>query len=178
VARARALPDKPCSKTVTIALKTTSKAFCALLLLRATSLGGVPIGEKFSDRMRTSLHQEIDFKAGAQRVYDALLDSKQFSALSGEPAQIDQKDRGVFSMFAGKIVGRHVELIAKRRIVQAWRPASWDPSAYSIVKFESKEHGGRTMRFPDHAGFRGGGFEHLNPVWRMSCWDPLEKFLA
>jgi uncharacterized protein YndB with AHSA1/START domain len=178
VARARALSDKPCSKTVTIALKTTSKAFCALLLLRATSLGRVPIGEKFSDRMRTSLHQEIDFKAGAQRVYDALLDSKQFGALSGEPAQIDHKDGGVFSMFGGKIVGRHVELIANQRIVQAWRPANWDPGAYSSVKFELKEQGGRTMRVLDHTGFPEGGFEHLNPRWKMRYWDPLERSLA
>jgi activator of HSP90 ATPase len=128
--------------------------------------------------MRTSLQQEIDFKAGAQRVYDALLDSKQFSALSGEPAQIDHKDGGVFSMFGGKIVGRNVELIANQRIVQAWRPANWDPGAYSIVKFELKEQGGRTMRVLDHAGFPKGGFEHLNPRWKMRYWDPLERFLA
>jgi activator of HSP90 ATPase len=153
---ARALPDKPCSKTLTIVLKTTSKAFCALLLLRATSLGRVTIGQKFSDRMRTSLYQEIDFKAGAQRVDDALLDSKQFSALSGEPGQIDHKDNGVFSMFGGKIVGRNVVLIANQRIVQAWRPANWDPGAYSIVKFELKEQRGRTMRVLDHAGFPEG----------------------
>src|SRR5438309_1234443 len=35
------------------------------------------------------IHQEIDFKASPQRIYEALLDAKQFAAFSGRPAEIN-----------------------------------------------------------------------------------------
>ncbi len=35
--------------------------------------------------MSTTIHQEIDFAVSPQRIYDALLDSKQFSEFSGAP---------------------------------------------------------------------------------------------
>jgi activator of HSP90 ATPase len=39
------------------------------------------------------------FEASPQRIYEALLDSKQFAAFSGMPAEIDAKAGGAFSMF-------------------------------------------------------------------------------
>jgi activator of HSP90 ATPase len=128
--------------------------------------------------MRTSLHQEIVFKTSPQRIYEALLDSKQFSTFSGEPAQIDRQAGGAVSMFGGKIVGRIVELVPDARIVQAWRPGNWQPGVYSMVKFELKKHGPGTRVVLDHTGFPEGGYEHLNEGWKMRYWDPLEKFLA
>ena len=130
------------------------------------------------ERLRTSLHQEVDFKTSSQRIYEALLDSKQFSAFSGEPAQIDRRAGGAFSMFAGKIIGRNIELIRGERIVQAWRPVSWDAGVYSIVKFELKKRATETRVLLDHTGFPEGAFDHLNAGWRMRYWDPLEKFIA
>ena len=47
----------------------------------------------------TYLHQEIDIKANRQRIYDALLDSKQFTAFSGAPAEINREAGGTFSLF-------------------------------------------------------------------------------
>jgi activator of HSP90 ATPase len=133
---------------------------------------------KGAERMLTSLHQEIDFKGSPQRIYAALLDSKQFSSFSGEPAQIDRSEGGAFSMFGGKIVGRNVELITNQRIVQAWRPASWDPGVYSVVKFELAARGADSRVLLDHTGFPQGEYAHLNPGWKLRYWDPLQRFLA
>jgi activator of HSP90 ATPase len=72
-----------------------------------------------SDATRTSLHQEIDLHGSPQRIYEALLDSKQFSAFSGEPARIGREEGSAFSMFGGVIVGRNIELLPGQRIVQA-----------------------------------------------------------
>jgi activator of HSP90 ATPase len=131
-----------------------------------------------ADKARTFLQQEVDFKASPQRIYEALLDSKQFSAFSGEPAEISREAGGAFSMFGGKIVGRNVELLPNERIVQAWRPASWDPGVYSIVKFELQKKGSQTKIVLDHTGFPEGDFGHLDPGWKLRYWEPLEKFLA
>ena len=126
----------------------------------------------------TYLHQEIDIKASAQRIYEALLDSKQFAAFTGMPAEIDPKTGGALSMFSGLIVGRNVELVPNQRIVQAWRPASWDPDIYSIVKFELKGQASKTTVVLDHTGFPEGNFRHLDSGWYARYWEPLKKFLA
>ncbi len=126
----------------------------------------------------TSLHQEVDFKASPQRIYEALLDSKQFAAFSGMPAEIDANAGGAFSMFTGMIVGRNIELVPNQRIVQAWRPANWEPGIYSIVKFELKPQGSGTMVVLDHKGFPAGDFDSLSSGWKLHYWERLTKFLA
>ena len=126
----------------------------------------------------TYLHQEIDIKASRLRIYDALLDSKQFAAFTGAPAEISREPGGIFSIFGGLIVGRNVEVAPKERIVQAWRPADWEAGLYSLVRFELKEWGQQTKVVLDHTGFPEGSFRHLNPGWYEHYWEPLRKFLA
>ncbi|MGB6826546.1 MAG: SRPBCC family protein [Terracidiphilus sp.] len=127
---------------------------------------------------RTSLHQEIALNAAPERIFNVLLDSKLFAAFTGMPATIDLKAGGAFTTFGGLVEGRSVELIPSQRIVQAWRPTSWDPGVYSIVHFELKAANGGTMLVLDHTGFPEGDFDHLDPGWHMRYWDPLKKFLA
>jgi activator of HSP90 ATPase len=118
------------------------------------------------------------FDASPQRIYEALLNSKQFAAFSGMPADIDAKAGGAFSMFGGMIVGRNVELVAKVRVVQAWRPTHWDPGAYSIVKFELKEKGAGSTLVLDHRGFPEGEFDSLEAGWKAHYFERLKKYLT
>jgi activator of HSP90 ATPase len=130
------------------------------------------------DAARTYLHQEVDFKASPHRIYEILLDSKQFTAFSGEPAEISHDAGGTFSMFGGKIVGRNVELVPDQRIVQAWRPAYWEPGIYTLVKFELKPQNSQTKLLLDHTGFPEGNFGHLDSGWRLHYWERLAKYLG
>ena len=132
----------------------------------------------YENQNRTSLHQEIPLQAGPQRIYNVLLDSKQFAAFSGSPAQIDPKAGGAFSMFGGLIEGRNLELVSNQRIVQGWRPASWESGIYSIVKFELKPQGSETTVVLDHSSFPIGNFDHLTEGWYSHYWEPLKKYFA
>jgi activator of HSP90 ATPase len=131
-----------------------------------------------AEATRTYLHQEIDLKASPQKIYEILLDSKQFAAFTDMPAEISREPGGAFSMFGGMIVGRNVELVTNQRIVQAWRPASWDPGVYSIVRFELKGDSAQTKLILEHTGFPEGDFAHLDPGWFARYWNPLKKFLT
>jgi activator of HSP90 ATPase len=131
-----------------------------------------------ANRMRTSLHDEIDLKSDPQHIYEALLDAKQFKAFTGAPAEIDPKPGGAFSMFGGQIVGRNVELVPNQRIVQAWRPTHWDPGVYSIVEFELKPKGSGTLVVLEHKGFPEGEFDHLEWGWNAHYWEPLKKYFG
>jgi activator of HSP90 ATPase len=131
-----------------------------------------------ANNLRTTIHQEVEFHAAPQRIYEALLDSKQFAALTGMPAEIRRDVGGEISMFGGMIVGRNVELVANRRIVQAWREAAWEPGVYSLVKFELTAQGTGTKLIFDHWGFAKGDFDHLDAGWKSRYWEPLAKYLA
>jgi activator of HSP90 ATPase len=131
-----------------------------------------------ANKTRTSIHEETNFKASPQRVYEVLLDQKQFAACTGMPAEIDPKAGGAFSMFGGMIVGRNVELVSNQRIVQAWRPTHWDPGIYSIVKFELRAQGSDTLLVLDHTGFPEGQFDSLDWGWHNHYFDTLKKYLA
>jgi len=139
-----------------------------------------------------SIHQEPSFKAAPQRVYEALINTKQFDgvtqlsaaikeegkALGNKPTAISNHEGGAFVLFGGYITGRQVELIPNKRIVEAWRAGSWESGVYSIARFELMEQGSGTKIVFDHTGFPKGLGQHLAAGWRRNYWEPLEKFLA
>lgn len=131
-----------------------------------------------TNHARTSLHQEVNFKATPQRIYNAFLDSKQFASITGMPAEIYPQAGSAFSMFGGMIVGRNIELVPAQRIVQAWRPNHWDAGLYSLVRFELKPRGTETTIVLDHSSFPEGEFDSLSAGWKSHYWDPLKKFFA
>ena len=123
-----------------------------------------------------TIHQEIDFNASPQLLYEALLDANQFTAFSGRPAEINREVGGAFSLFGGHIIGRNVELLPNHRIVQAWRVVTWPEGVYSIAKFELKPHGSGTRLVLDHIGFPEGLHDHLAEGWDSNYWMLLKTY--
>ena len=137
-----------------------------------------------------SIHQEPTFQVDRRRIYEALTDAAQFDqiirlgaamrsgAIESKASKISSQVGGSFSLFGGYIVGRHLDLVRNRRIVQAWRVQSWGPGEYSIVKFDLTEQGAGTKIIFDHKGFPAGLAQHLATGWKGNYWEPLEKYLA
>jgi activator of HSP90 ATPase len=111
---------------------TQSYIFIAILALNV-----LPIFSAQPDKS-IAIHQELEFNASPQQLYEALLDSKQFAEFSGRPAEINREVGGAFSLFNGHIIGRNLELVPNQRIVQAWRVVTWPEGAYSIVRFRAE----------------------------------------
>jgi activator of HSP90 ATPase len=127
---------------------------------------------------RTALHFDVEFAAPPRLLYGALLDQKQFAALTGLPATIDPAAGGALSLFGGLVVARNVELVENQRIVQAWRPTHWDPGIYSIVHFEFSARGSGSALSFDHTGFPAGEYDHLYFGWQSHYWEALHKIPA
>lgn len=129
--------------------------------------------------MSDRIHQEVVIPVAVKRVYEALTNARQFSeATGGAPAQISRDEGGSFSCFGDRIVGRQVELVRDRRIVQAWRAADWEEGVYSMVRFELKEDGKGTRLLFDQSGFPQDERAHLEEGWPKMYWEPLRKFLT
>src|ERR1700752_2468201 len=106
-----------------------------------------------SPAMSASIHQVIRFKASPKRIYEALLDARQFSQFTGgAPPQSDPAAGGPFSCFGGMISGRNIELKPNARIVQAWRAGNWPEGVYSVVRFELTGEGATTTLTFDQSG--------------------------
>jgi activator of HSP90 ATPase len=125
----------------------------------------------------TAIHQEVDFKTAPARIYEVLLDAKQFSVVTKTPAEIQPRAGEPFKLFGGVIEGRNIELVPNRRIVQAWRPAYWPAGVYSIVKFELVASDSEARIILDHTGFTEDKWEGLNEGWPMRYREPLHKYL-
>ena len=121
----------------------------------------------------SNIHQEVTLTAGPSRVYEALVDSKRFTELTGAPAAGDSTEGSAFSAFGGHITGRHVELVPGKRVVQAWRAKMWPEGLYSIARFELRENGSGTKVIFDHDGFPADMKDHLAQGWQANYWDKL-----
>ena len=67
--------------------------------------------------------------AGASEIYDAWLNSKGHTAMTGSAAQVDGKVGGKFTAWDGYISGTTLDLTPNQRIVQAWRTTEFPDDA-------------------------------------------------
>jgi len=127
----------------------------------------------------TSIHHEVLLPASPDKVYATLTQSAQFTAATGNRvAEIGTTEGATFSLFGGAIHGRHIELVAGQRIVQAWRVKMWEPGMYSIVRFTLTPEGTGTKLAIDHAGYPPEQHEHLSAGWLANYTEPLSKHLG
>ncbi len=151
---------------------------------------GAPAHSDGLTRSAEVIHQEVLFSAGRKRVFDALTLSDQFDAVSrlseaaalvtaagSQPTSISSEAGGPFTLFGGHITGRHLELSADERLVQAWRAASWKPGEYSVANFALADQRLGTKLTLDHRGFPAGEGSHLARGWHLNYWEPLAKYL-
>jgi activator of HSP90 ATPase len=143
-------------------------------------------------RSAEAIHMEPVFHASPARVYDVLTKSAEFdhvvragaamkslaAQLDKVPTQMSLEPGGPFALFAGYITGRQIDLVPGKRIVQAWRTASWPEGAYSIVSFALAAQGSDTKIVFNHLGFPAGEAEHLAAGWKGNYWEPLARHLA
>jgi activator of HSP90 ATPase len=155
---------------------------CASLAAGSRAWGQQPASAKDNScstgPARTTLHYQVEYKVSPQRIYEALLDSKQFAAFTGLRAEIDASAGGACSMFGGMIVGRNIELIPNQRIVQAWRPGHWSPGVFSVVRFELAPRGSEATLVLDHTGFPEGNADGLDQGWHAHYIDGLRKYFG
>jgi len=173
---------------------TRRKALTGLAItIGGMSLRSTKAGAATEDKIShtaEAIHHEPIFTASRQRIYEILIETKQFDKVvdlsgarksmpsGGKPTEISREAGGAFTIFGGHIIGRQIELLPNERIVQAWRVVDWGPGIYSIARFELVERDSRTTIVFDHTGFPKGLGEHLAAGWREHYWEPLKKLLG
>lgn len=132
-----------------------------------------------------SIRQVVSFNGTPQQVFDALTDPARFTKMmafsmvpKAKPAVLSAAPGAAFSLFDDHITGRNIEVVAARRLVQAWRAGGWETGVYSIARFEITANAGKAVITFDHTGFPKGEGAHLAEGWNANYWAPLRKFLG
>jgi uncharacterized protein YndB with AHSA1/START domain len=129
--------------------------------------------------MSKTVRQEILLDAPPERVYEAYMDSRKHADFTAHgDANISREAGGPFSCHGGEIVGRTIETVANRRIVQAWRVAGWDEGVYSLVRIDLIPQGAKTRLVLEHGALPEGSEEHIDSGWHERYWEPLRTYLA
>ncbi len=126
-----------------------------------------------------SINQVAIFNSTAKQVYEALIDDRKLSFITGSIANIDKNVNGKFNVFDGYCHGYNIELIPNKKIVQAWHFAEdgWPEDHFSICTFILEESENKTIltftqtEVPEHK------VDALSNGWEDYYWKPLYEFL-
>ncbi len=113
-------------------------------------------------------------------VYKALMDSKKHAQFTGGIAKISKKIGGEFSVFDGYALGKNLELIEGKKIIQSWRAneEGWDSDHFSEITFDLKKvKGGTELNFT-HKNVPEQNAESIKQGWKDFYWEPMKEMLA
>jgi activator of HSP90 ATPase len=116
------------------------------------------------------------FPRDPQELYDAWLDSKQHSKMTGAKARVSNKVGGSFHAWDGYISGRNLILQADKRIVQSWRTSEFSDDEVDSqieVTFEPVRNGTKLVlrhtKLPSHG-------EIYEQGWEDSYFVPMREY--
>jgi activator of HSP90 ATPase len=128
--------------------------------------------------MTPAVEQSVTFKATPAELYELFMDSAKHSAATGMPAKISRKIGGKWSAFGGMILGKNIELIPNRMIVQTWRSSEWkkaDPDSILVVRFEKSARGEAKVELA-HVGVPKYDRKGVTKGWVKYYWEPWKEY--
>ena len=129
--------------------------------------------------MSESLKLKTTFRATAKEVYEAWMDSKLHSAMTGGAAEIDAKVGGKFTAWDGYIWGETMELEPFSRIVQLWRTGDFDEKdPFSRIEILLTETDEGTEFVLIHDNIPAGQMEDYLEGWDDYYLDPMHDYFS
>lgn len=123
------------------------------------------------------LKQTVEFEnVSPHDIYEALMDSKKHSQLTGDRASISRQMGGRSTAFGDWLEAINVELIPDKKIVQRWRGSDWPKGHYSLATFEIKEKtdNGSILIFTQ-IGIPEDKFDDISDGWYEHYWDKIKE---
>jgi uncharacterized protein YndB with AHSA1/START domain len=126
-----------------------------------------------------AIHMEHLYPAPASKVFEAMMDDKQMAFWTNIPQTIIMPvEGGRFWTFGGRVLGRIIELVKDRRLVQAWRSFDWPKGLYSMVRIELVPQGAQTLVIFEMLNFPERQRAHIEDAWKTLYWVPLGRYLS
>ena len=117
--------------------------------------------------------------ATPEQVYDAWLDSREHSGMTGGAAMVDPAAGGRFTAWDGYITGTTLERKAYSRIVQTWRSTEFpddSPDSRLYVTLKPAEAGTRVTLL--HTDIPDGQGDRYRRGWAEAYFEPMKRYFG
>ena len=127
-----------------------------------------------------TIHQSEFFPSTpAIRIYEALLDGRKHSKMTGAKATGDPHVGGKFTAWDGYISGANLELEPGVKIVQSWQTTEWPEGAEpSHLEWHFIEKDGGTEVKMIHSKVPASQAESYRQGWIDYYWTPMKEYFA
>ena len=133
----------------------------------------------FGGRMSETIKVAAAIPAEPSKIYDAWLNSRKHSSMTGGEAKASAMIGGRFTAWDKYISGKNIDLVKNKRIVQTWRGTDFPPGSNDsilIVRFEKVESG--TKVFIVHSEIPDGMGKSYKDGWRDFYFKPMKKYFS
>jgi activator of HSP90 ATPase len=123
--------------------------------------------------------QTVIIDASPDEVYDALLNAKKHAAFTGSPAATNARVGAEFTAWDGYIMGKNLELVKGKKIVQEWETSEW-PKGYPRSRLEftvTAKKGGTELKML-HTQVPAEQVAEYRTGWHTAYWEPLKEYFA
>jgi activator of HSP90 ATPase len=112
-----------------------------------------------------------------RQLYDAFLDGKTHSAMTGAKATADPQLGGKFTAWDGYISGTNLELDPGKRMLQEWQTSEWPEGAPpSHLEWTFVEKDGGTEVTMVHSLVPASQSESYKQGWIDYYWTPMKAY--
>lgn len=124
-----------------------------------------------------SIRQVYIIAAPSEDVWRALTDPKEIREWSGASALFPLEVGAKFALWNGEIVGKIVEFVPNRRLVQTWKPHDWTVEN-SVVTFTLTSHGSSGTQVDlYHENVEGRDYAGTNEGWDIYYLGAIKRML-
>jgi uncharacterized protein YndB with AHSA1/START domain len=126
--------------------------------------------------MDRNIEQTYNIKASPEAVWRALTDPKEIQEWSGGRAYFIPQVGAQYTLWDGNIVGKIVEAIPQRKLVQTWKPQDWsrDDSVVTFTLTPTKD-GTRVDLF--HLNVEEFDYDGTTEGWDIYYLGVIKKML-
>lgn len=129
--------------------------------------------------MRYAFTLTTTIPASADEIYDAWLDSRAHSEMTGAEASQSDEVGAVVTAWGDYISGRNLELVPGERIVQSWRSADFtDEHEDSVITVTLEEVEDGTLLTLVHSNVPEGQTSYERGGWEEHYFEPMKEYFA
>jgi activator of HSP90 ATPase len=125
-----------------------------------------------------TIKQTITFNGNVNEIYDALINPRTLTKITGQKATNTMKAGGKFSSWDDYIQGINVELVPEKKIIQKWTCADFPEKHYSEVRIElNKKSEKQTEMIFTQSDVPDDLYEDISQGWYEFYWEPIKDWL-
>lgn len=114
--------------------------------------------------------------ASPEEVYLALTNPVSIEIWTGEAAEMSDQPDSEFSLWEGSIVGKNLEFIDGKKIVQQWYFGDQEAASIVTIKLHPDKNG--TSAELRHTNIPDEDFNDIVEGWNTSYFGSLEEFFS